>query len=216
MCRAITKENQVKGNALKQEQDQMADSQKEHSVKPTTWYKDQSSKSTDMVSKDSYNRKEIVLESVSDELTKEKENLQAMNAELNERLVDVSEKLLKLQLENTDLETQLKDIATSLTNKTKVSDEAMQSGRVTSFCNFELAKVKMDRKEMEIHATMKEECQSMRSKEEDETEFDACIEYTLEFKEKFATYLKSNIHQHWHMDTFLWPRECRGNPTIIL
>ena len=216
MCQAIRKENQGKGNALKQEQNQMTDNQKKHSVKPTTWHKDQSNKSTDMVSEDSYNRKEIVLERVYDDLTKEKENLQAMNAELNERLVDVSEKLLKSQLENIDLETQLKDIATSLTNQTKVSDKAMQSGRVTSFCNFELAKVKMDRKEMEIHALMKEECQAMRSKVEDETEFDACIENTLEFKENVATYLKSNIHQHWHMDKFLWPRECRGNPTIIL
>ena len=124
--------------------------------------------------------------------------------------------ILKLQLENIDLETQLNDIATPLTNQTKVSDEAVQSRRVTSFCNFKLAKVKMDRKEMEIHAFMKEECQAMRSKVEDETQFDTCIENTLESKEKFANYLKSNIHQHWHMDKFLWPWECRGNPLIIL
>ena len=81
-----------------------------------------------MVSEDSYNRKEIVLESVYDELTKEKENLQAMNAELNERLVDVSEKLLKLQLENIYLETLLKDIATSLTNQTKCLTKQCSQG----------------------------------------------------------------------------------------
>ena len=44
MCQAIMKESQGKGNALKQEQDQMADNQKKHSVKPTTWHKDQSKK----------------------------------------------------------------------------------------------------------------------------------------------------------------------------
>ena len=66
MCQAIRKENQGKGNALKQEQDEMAYKQKKHSVKPTTWHKDQSHRSTDIVSEDSYNRKEIVLESVYD------------------------------------------------------------------------------------------------------------------------------------------------------
>ena len=40
-----------------------------------------------------------------------------MNAELNNRLLGVTEKISKFQLENKDLESQLLDIANSLTNK---------------------------------------------------------------------------------------------------
>ena len=79
----------------------------------------------------------IKKESVCRELAKEKTELQGINTELNVRLLDETEKRSKLQLENKDLETQLRDIAISLTNTPKVSEEAIWSGEATSVCNFD-------------------------------------------------------------------------------
>ena len=233
-CQRIKRENSLRGSDLAQEQNQVADIQKETlsrfknacvnekelTGKMTQGYEDQINENSNMVSEDSCERKQEELESVYSELAKEKAELQAMNKELNMRLLDETEKRSKLQLENKDLVTQLRDIANSMTNTPKVSEEAIWSGEATSVCNFESVKVQTDKSEMEKKELTKEEHQLIRSKPGEGTEFDKSTENMVDFTtnkhERFSVFVKGNIHQHWHMDKLPWPWECRGNPTILI
>ena len=106
----------------------------------TLGYEDQGNENSNMVSEDSCERTQEELESVYSELAKEKAELQAMNTELNIRLLDETEKRSKFQLENKDLKTQLKDIANLLRNTSMVSEESDWSGEAESVCNFESVK----------------------------------------------------------------------------
>ena len=234
ICQLIKNENWLKDSGVKQEQNQMTGinnetfrctknvqlNEKEQTAEMTQGFKDQSNKCTNMVSEDECDRKHGVMENSHNQLIKEKAELQAINTELSDRLLDVKEKLSKLQLENKDLETQLMDIANSLTNKPKESEEAMCSEGVTSTCNFEFVKVQTDKKKMEKNELTKEEHQLMRSKLGDGTGFEECTESKMDFTtckhKRFSVFMKGNIHQHWHMDKISWPWECRGNPTILL
>ena len=185
----------------------------EQSVKVNTY--------NNIVSEGTCGRNQADNEGVFNKLITENAELHAKNAELIDRLLGMAKEISVVQHENEDLEAELRDISDSLRNKHKLPEEPMQSGDISSTCNLVLCQNLTNTNKEDENELMKEDIEQTSLKLQETAELHTYIENSLNCKAdkstgRFSVYLRGNIHQHRHMDRFLWPWECRGNPTILL
>ena len=133
---------------------------------------------------------------------------------------------MNLQMENIDLETQLKDISASIENKHKVTEKDMQHENISSTSNDHGAQGSMRQIDTkQITAINRKQALRLQIpeviKELEIYTKEALITFknNISAEENISIHLKTRLHRRlkdiWHLH-FSWLWECRGNPTVLL